>query len=161
MIIDVFEFSRRAEEASGVVAVRDLKRMEVVEQGDQLQWRLAGTTDERGRPFIDLEVAGPVHMVCQRCLQPVEIEVDVGARFLVARSDAEADAVPLDEDGYDVVVGTAAFDVTVLVEDEVILSLPLVPKHVVCPQPLGAPGGARTSESPFAVLDEMRKDRKP
>jgi len=162
MMIDAFEFARRSQEASGTVEVRDLRRLEVVPRGDRLEWDLAGSTDERGRPFLDLEVRGAVHLVCQRCLQPVRIETDLVARFLLAASEAEADAVPLEEDAFDVVVGAREFDVEGLVEDEVILWLPLVPKHERCPEPLPSTEGATLGDgkvSPFAALGKMKKER--
>jgi uncharacterized protein len=120
--------------------------------------------DERERAFINLEVEGPLHVVCQRCLQPVTLAVDVAARFLVVETEPQADAVPLDEDAYDVIVGSREFDVLELVEDEVILSLPIVPKHDQCPDVTGtdAPSAPAASEriSPFADLRKMTKQRK-
>jgi uncharacterized protein len=162
MIIDAFEFARREQEASGSVAVKDLRRLEVIEGDEILAWRVAGSMDERSRPFIDLRVTGRVHLACQRCLRPVAIEVDVAGRFLVAQNEAEADAIPLDEDHFDVVVGTREFDLLKLVEDEIILWLPIVPKHEQCPQALTdeigqGPGDRR---SPFAVLGTLKKERK-
>jgi uncharacterized protein len=163
MIIDAFEFARRAEEASGSLGLDELARIDALNRGERLDWRLVGSTDERNRPFLDLEVKGAVELVCQRCLQPVVVAVDVLARFLVATDDAEADAVPLDEDAFDVVVGNREFDVVQLIEDEVILWLPLVPKHDRCPQPPAsqtvAPLRSERS-SPFAVLGKMKKDPK-
>lgn len=160
MIIDAFEFSRKAENASGSIAIADLNRIDVAEKSGRLEWRLQGSTDEGARPFFHLEVSGPVQLTCQRCLQPVRIEVNVDARILVAGNDAEADLHPLDEDGYDVIVGSHHFDVGHLVEDEVILGLPGVPKHAHCPTLIDAKGldlGARSSASPFAALETLKK----
>ena len=74
-------------------------------------------------------------------------------------------AQQLDEEGEeDVLDSSAALDLRELIEDELILALPLVPRHDVCPQPLAqADHGADADDigsqaHPFAVLASLRRD---
>ena len=57
-------------------------------------------------------------------------------------------------------VASRQFDLQALVEDELLLAMPLVPMHGTCPQPLtGAP--AEVSEepraNPFAALAALKR----
>ena len=96
--------------------------------------------------------AGPY---CQRCLQPFStlIEVDRSFRFVPTESEAEA----LDADSEDDVLALGpSFDLIELIEDELLLAWPLVPRHERCAQP--AHRGRRCSrrESPFAALAALK-----
>ncbi len=44
-------------------------------------------------------------------------------------TEEEADEFPLDEDEVEVIVGSRQFDLVDLIEEELLLFLPLVPKH--------------------------------
>src|SRR5690606_11556798 len=86
-------------------------------------------------------------------LELVETEAELEAE------DAEEE----DPETPDRVLGATHFDLQSLVEDELILVLPYVPKHKVCPS---LPKALETAEgsdtrrpSPFSVLAELKKDR--
>jgi uncharacterized protein len=132
MIIDAFEFARKGLEASGSLAIEQLERLDVLERSGSLEWRATGSCDADGRPFLGLAVKGKLVLACQRCLEPMVHEVNVGSQLLLARDEAQAAAVPLEELEFDAVVGSERFDLGELIEDEIILSLPLVPKHDRC-----------------------------
>jgi uncharacterized protein len=98
------------------------------------------------RTCLDLE--------CQRCLQPVtcELAVDRAIRFVPTEDEAAA----LDAEGEDDVLALPPrLDLRSLVEDELLLALPLVPRHDTCPVPLEAPPADEAeaaAQNPFAVL---------
>ncbi len=71
---------------------------------------------------------------CQRCLAPYEQAFDAEVVYRVVNTEAEADEFPLDEDEVEVIVGSRQFDLVDLIEDELLLSLPVVPAHDVCPE---------------------------
>ena len=57
-----------------------------------------------------------------------------------------------------------SFDVIELLEDELLLALPLVPRHEACPQPLPMVAEpveepAEERANPFAALEALRKGR--
>jgi uncharacterized protein len=83
----------------------------------------------------------------------------VQRRFRFMRSEEEA--LRLDEDSEDdVLVLPARLDLLELLEDELILALPIVPRHEVCPTPLPMPVQAEAAEAPapnpFAALAALR-----
>jgi uncharacterized protein len=82
----------------------------------------------------------------------------VDRRFRFVRTEAEA--LKLDEVSEDdVLVLEPRLDVGTLLEDELILGLPIVPMHRACPQPLQPPQDAVLDDAaphPFAALAALR-----
>lgn len=80
-----------------------------------------------GRTTIGVRVEGTAVLECQRCLQPCEITVDELALVAIVRE--ETDEVP---GGYEPFVGMPEqLSLAALVEEQVLLALPLVPVHDV------------------------------
>jgi len=156
MIVDLFAFTRLAEQASGSVAVADLSRIDTPHRDGVLAWSARGSMRGRhGTARLDLDIDGAVTMTCQRCLQPMIEPVRIASRFLVAENEEKADALDQDDD-YDVVVGSATFDIDALVEDEVILALAVAPRHDVCPTGATDASTTAAAPSPFAALSALR-----
>jgi len=118
-----------------------------------------------GEPEIRLHLQAhtALQMSCQRCLQPVTVELDVQPSLRFVRGEQQAEA--LDEDSEeDVLALTATLDLQQLSEDELILALPLVPRHEHCPQPLpmsvgeGEIAPADDAEHAFAALASLLRD---
>ena len=110
-----------------------------------------------------LQARASVPLQCQRCLQQVLQDLNVDRRFRFVRSEEEAER--LDESSEDdVLVLGPRLDLQELLEDELILALPLVPKHDgPCPAPLPMPLDELEDEapapSPFAALAALRTGR--
>ncbi|MFJ1258680.1 DUF177 domain-containing protein [Cupriavidus sp. CuC1] len=148
--LDLFAFCRAGDAATGEVAARDLPRI-IAETAAQapasapdevFSYTLSGFVEEEanepGKPaverlFIDLAVNGRVWLDCQRCLRVYKQPIATDMCFEVVASEADADAAPMDDDELDVIVGSKRFDLLTLIEDEVLLALPVAPKHDVCP----------------------------
>ncbi|MBU6260592.1 MAG: DUF177 domain-containing protein [Burkholderiales bacterium] len=113
-----------------------------------------------GRPEVWLHLRGQatVTLECQRCLQPVDAALAVDRRFRFV-DDAD-EAARLDEESEDDVLQMPQrLDLHELLEDELILALPIVPRHAVCPQALPlAPEAAPAQDrpNPFAALAALR-----
>ncbi len=116
-----------------------------------------------GEPEVWLELQGSaeVPLECQRCLQPMKEALQVQRRFRFVRSEDEA--ARLDEASEDDVLALPArLDLQALLEDELILALPIVPRHGVCPDPLPLPAAEPLEEeapapNPFAALAALRR----
>lgn len=147
----------------------------------QVSWQLHGQWKEAAaRPAeirLSLQVQARLWLTCQRCLQPVAHDVSLHPvlRFV----EGEEEAARLDEeagDEEDVLALPRSLKVSELMEDELILALPLVPLHSVCPVPLPylessetqasthitADDSAATADkpNPFAVLAQLKKKGK-
>ncbi|WP_414648099.1 YceD family protein [Castellaniella sp.] len=132
------------------------------------EWQLDGRVDAgRGyRRWLDVRAQGVVRVVCQRCLSPFDLtlHVDTTLGLLDNAAQLEAmDALEAEGRGSDVeyLVADALLDVESLVEDELILALPVAPHHETCPDAEGGHEGPDDRDpSPFAALAQLRTQLK-
>jgi uncharacterized protein len=159
-IIDAFEFCRQREERSGELALNDLPRLaaELTDMNGALAYSLRGGFDKEGHAQLSLQVAGAVHLRCQRCLTPYQFDLDSESSLVLVADEAAADALEqkLEEEDVDVIVGSSTMDMLALIEDEALLALPVSPRHEVCPDQSALDAlKADKPESPFAVLKKL------
>jgi uncharacterized protein len=165
---------------SGQLLLSDLSRIAVDAAPDAVappdapfgaQWHAQGsqtavTGTSRVNDVMALTVSARIPLVCQRCLTPVTLEVDAERRFLFA--DDEDVAAQLDEelDDVDVLATDKALDLPALIEDEIVLALPAVPLHAVCPPEasvfldalrVGGEDSVSPEQHPFAGLAALKK----
>ncbi len=106
-----------------------------------MKYRIAGRLDDRGRPGATLSLTGQLELECQRCGAPFAFRLERDAVFRFVASEEELNAVPIDDDEEaEAIVGGHSADLVAWIEDETILSLPLVPRHDDC-KPIGVESG--------------------
>ena len=112
---------------------------------------------------LHLQAHTALDLTCQRCLQPMTVQLQVQPTLRFVRGEDRAEALDEDSDE-DVLALTPSLDLLSLVEDELILALPLVPRHGACPQPLPMSAGEQDlqdgdgGEHAFAALASLRRD---
>lgn len=161
-VIDAFEFCRLKERREGTVAVADLPRLakESADQSGAVSWSLQGGSSRQGHPQLTLVVSGAVRLMCQRCLTPFEFAIASESTLVLAPDEGSADEIDaqLADDAVEVIVGSRSFDIMQVVEDEALLTIPLSPKHEVCPDQLAASAAKDVEKtSPFAVLKNLKQ----
>lgn len=113
--------------------------------------------------WLTLQADTSVWLSCQRCLQPMAepLSLDHRIRFVRGESQAEALDAELEDD---VLALPRSLDLRELIEDELLLALPLVPRHTVCPQPLPMSVGEEAlaaddsaDKHPFAALQALKR----
>lgn len=159
-VIDVLEFARSAQQLSGSVAVASLKRLEDVLHDSEgiLQYDLHGGRDERLRPLLQIAVSGRLHLSCQRCLGLLDYPLEISDTLLVIPPGSDDGEAIADPDAPDTVEENPELDVASLVEDEVLLALPLAPRHAQaeCDSTTGTNGQDDREASPFAKLATLK-----
>jgi uncharacterized protein len=154
-VIDGLEFARAGSSLLGAWPASDFPRLrDVLHSGSgSIACELEGVPEVNGRPALRLRLSGALQLTCQRCLDALEFPVHVDATLLLAQAQAEIDAEPFDAEGPEWIVAHREMQVHSLVEDELLLALPLAPRHERC---AGAMAGPHESErSPFAGLREL------
>lgn len=143
--LDVVRFAREAASLDGSGALTgdvgaDFPRLqdEACEPGglSSLEWRVTGQqragADGAPVPWLHVEARAVLKLVCQRCLAAADVplEVDRWFRFVADEATAAAQDDACDED---VLAWEPKPDVLELVEDELLMAVPLVPMHMQCP----------------------------
>ena len=163
-VIDSLEFARAGDELRGTLSVANLKRLDDVlfDTQGRLDYELYGRRDARNRPQLEVRVSGPLHLQCQRCLGLLDYAVDIEATLLVVPRGAPLGDEIDDPEGPDVIEGDPELEVAALIEDEVLLSLPLAPRHPegFCASRLPQIQPAEGSKV-FAELAALKRPRDP
>lgn len=164
-VIDSLEFSREGRTLEGEITVAALGRLGdvVVEPVGTLHCILRGLPPGQGfdaKPGLELVVSGSLKLRCQRCLQPMDHPLRVASRLqLIAAGEPwpdedEGEDVEPDDDAWDAIEASREQSVLALVEDEVLLALPIVPRHEACEPPVAVED--EQEPSPFAVLAKLK-----
>lgn len=168
--LDVAAFARDEAVLQGQETLQVMPRLCDEQAAGSLQpgpviWHLAGRwVPQAGgadQVWLDLKALVALPMQCQRCLTPVLETVQAERSFRFVADEATAAALD-DEAEEDILVISRDFDALALVEDELILSLPLVPLHEVCPEkvPMSAVDPefevAAERPNPFGVLAGLK-----
>jgi uncharacterized protein len=148
---------RLAEEAQGLRA------------DSTVQWQALGELRPRAgaddEVWLHLQAQATVPLTCQRCMSVVEtpVEVDQWYRFVASEDIAMAED---DQSEEDLLVMEPQFNLLAVLEDELLMALPLVPMHEECPVTpklqagdIGEEGVAAEpgkKPNPFAVLAQLK-----
>lgn len=131
---------------------------------DQVAWEARGEARRAGgehQAWLLLGLRTCVKLTCQRCLGAVSVPLEIAGRFRFVEGEARAAEEDAESDE-DVLASSRNLDLHALAEDELLLALPLVPRHDACPEPLVAPApGSGEDEprepGPFAALAGLKR----
>ncbi len=170
------------ESLAGSVVVEQMPRLVEMlhERASRGEFELRFGLDDGGRACVLGRIDARLVVLCQRCLKPMDIDVERDVRLALVRGNAEAAAL---DDTYDaLLVGDEPVSLSGLLEDEIILAMPNFPRHPrgECEMPRGAVGVDHTDESgeggkdyngdtagesgeenPFSVLKSLKPRKTP
>jgi uncharacterized protein len=168
--LDVGRFAEEGAALTGHESVREHPRLMAETQGrgaaSPVAWSAVGElrNPRHVHPeiWVHLKAQAVLALTCQRCLGPVEVPIAVQRSFrFVADEGTAATQDELSEE--DVLALSRAFDLVELVEDELLMEMPLAPRHEICPEPVrlesadedfDAAGSQR--DNPFAILGKFK-----
>lgn len=152
-VIDSLAFAREGRHLVGELAVSELPRLVDVlaDAAGVLRCHLSGGRSEEGKLFLLLEVDGELRLKCQRCLEPLAFPLAIKSRMLLVPPGAPWPDEELEDDSADAIEALAEQSVASLIEEEVLLALPVAPRHESCLLPAGSDPGILAA-SPFATL---------
>ena len=167
--LDVKSFAEEAGVITGQEPVREHARLLAETQGrgaeSPVTWSAAGEVRHPShlapQVWLHLKAGANLALTCQRCLAPVEVPVAVDRSFRFV-ADEETAAAEDDRSEEDVLALGRSFDLLELVEDELLMEMPLAPHHETCPpvhvgvEDAGFEGSSARHENPFAVLGQLK-----
>lgn len=138
-------------------------------EGLTVNWTARGEfrpgADGANEVWLHLQAQTRLPLMCQRCMGPVDTDVASDRWFRFVADEVTAAALD-DEAEEDVLVLSAEFDLSTLVEDELLMALPLVPRHDACPVEVKLAvadadfeASSGVKPSPFAALASLRLDK--
>jgi uncharacterized protein len=138
--IDLDDFPRLAES----LANRDA----------ELDYTVTARLDNQRRKVVSCIIEGFVFLTCQTTLEAFRHEISIDDRLVLVDDEAQLPPIEKESDAEDYLVAGEPLDVLDLVEDAVLLALPMVPR-----KPGAEVAGAREDprQSPFAALESLKK----
>jgi uncharacterized protein len=154
-VIDGYDFAAAGATLRGTWAVGDFPRLrdKVASSAGMIDYKVEGVHDELGRAALRVTINGTLQLTCQRCLEPLDFAVRVDTTLVLARSEAEIEALPDDASEPERVVAGKEMPVGEMLEDELLLAVPYAPRHERC-EALGK-SATEGADSPFADLKSL------
>ena len=159
---------------AGFLSISDLPRVveevSTVQTGDGFNWDIQThfehSPGSEPHQIMELAIKGRLHLTCQRCLQGCAVDLDEKRRFIFLATESQADDYPLEDEEQEPLVASQQFNLLETIEDEILLSIPLIPKH---PEGFCEPHASvfgegdgdealAERENPFNVLKNMKKN---
>jgi uncharacterized protein len=146
----------------GVFRPGDLENLaeELASPEGELRYRVTARLDGARRRVVSCIINGFVFLTCQTTFEAFRHEVAVDDRLVLVGSEAELPPFEAEGDQEDFVVASTPIDVRGLVEEAVILGLPMVPRKPGV-EPAPEAGGEKPGKpSPFAALAGLKRPKR-
>jgi uncharacterized protein len=154
--IEPFRCAEARARYAGEIALGGMTEMAICppDEGEKAFFDLQFGVDDEGTRFVSTRVTAVVKVICQRCLQVMRLELEGASRLGIVASEEAANRLP---GGYEpLVVPDGTLRLRRLIEDELILNMPIAPKHRGGGCGSGIPDTAATATNrPLADLGRL------
>jgi DUF177 domain-containing protein len=159
-LIRLDRLSDKPETFTGSFAPGDLERLEDSLAGPdgELRYRITAAQDRQRRTVVSCIIEGFVFLTCQASLEAFRYDISINDRLVLVSKESELPAIEEEGDEEDYLVADGPLDIRDLVEDAVLLALPMVPRKPGLGEAPGA-GDAVTRQSPFAALASLKRKK--
>lgn len=157
--INNLDFAKRQQVLEEDIGLSEMPRLQEVLADDaqavsnsSIHFKLTGHSQHYQLPSLHLDIEANLSMACQRCLESVQVPITLHFDYVVSAEEAAA----LDgNDEVDWVEQSEAMDVCALIEDELLIALPIAPVHALQCMQLNLESGDKPN--PFSVLKALKK----
>jgi uncharacterized protein len=162
IMIDSLEFTRSAEVLRGKIATENLHRLRdyLFSADGVIEYELSGTVDPEGKLLLRLAIRGKLYLKCQRCLGELAHDVGLVSDLLLIEDEKEFPGITEENDAIDCILAETEMDVLALLEEEIILKLPISPRHESGACSVTGHAGDEVARSVFAPLAALKKSAK-
>ena len=162
IVINSLEFSRSAEVLRGKIAIANLYRLsDCLRSADgAIEYELSGAVDPEGKSLLHLVIKGKLYLKCQRCLEELEHDVDLVSDLLLIENQQDFPEITEENEEVDCILAETEMDVLALLEEEIVLNLPISPRHEPGACSVTVHAGGEATQSVFAPLAALKKSAK-
>jgi uncharacterized protein len=159
-VVDNLEFARHGAVLRGSLAIAELDRLQELLLSSQgsLHYTLSGKTGTKGESLLECGIDGKLVLRCQRCLEALEYPLHVVSTLRVVKGLTQFDEVGDEDEAVDSIPASTAMDVSALIEEEILLNLPISPLHApgACREQVGAKSVKDERTNPFGALAALK-----
>jgi uncharacterized protein len=158
--IDPARVARERSTVTGVLAVAQLPRLAdlLFDRDGAVNYAVQGDTSAKGEPVLRVHLTADLAVSCQRCLERLPVHLDIKRDLVLVAEAVGLDPLEDEEDDMDAIPSVASLDLHDLLEQEIVLSVPMAPRH-----PENAcdihPEAVKIGEpaSPFSTLARLKR----
>ena len=156
--LKLFNFAKKEISLSGLYQISDLARVSEIASNktDKININLSFYLDNDKTPCIDGIISLDIVLICQRCLEELNISLKVRFNLAFVRNEKQGEEL---DSNYEIYVTEedelATHD---LISDEILLSIPMVPTHDYdCIKDInGQEIVEEKTENPFDILKKLK-----
>ncbi|MDX1519462.1 MAG: YceD family protein [Gammaproteobacteria bacterium] len=142
----------------GQLNIGEMQRLSalVTDRQGQVDFELNFSQDADGQCYVKGHCATTISMSCQRCFQPISVDIATPTRLIVVLSIEAARDVP---EEYEPLLFTGdEIDLINMVEEEILLALPISPRHdtAECHAAEEIAELRNEKPGPFSVLKDLK-----
>ena len=165
--IDTAKFAREGASLSGALSLADMPRIakqlldssgQLFDLGGEIRYVVRGYVTDRGGPGLAIKITGSVNLRCERCLERLQYDLLLERDLVLLNGIDEFEPRDDEDDLVDIIPATPHLDLHATLEEEVMLGLPMAPRHAEgeCHVP-GEGSGGEHRPSAFAVLAKLKQ----
>ena len=159
--IDTAKFAREATELSGTFSPAQMPRVaaQLLDLNGTIRYVVRGYVTGRGGPAIAIKITGSVNLRCERCLEQLQYDLLLERDLVLLNGIDEFEPRDDEDDLVDIIPATPHLDLHATLEEEVMLGLPMAPRHVEgeCRVPGEVTSDGERQPSAFAVLAKLKQ----
>ncbi len=166
--IEPRKFAHQGISVSGQIAAEDMPRLAEVASAKDITADLSFMLGERREKLLTGRVHVRADIQCQRCLKPVDVEIECSVSLAVVWSEEKAKELPKCYEPW--IVPEDEADLYAILEEEILLNAPLVVLHkencidasLLSKGPSAGQAGDTEKTNPFQMLMQLKdKTKKP
>lgn len=159
LLLDPAHISGKPLVMEGRFLAAELERLadDLAEGGGELRYRITAVLDRQRRRTVSCIIEGFVFLTCQVSLEAFRHDISISDRLVLVDDESGLPPMEVESETEDYLVADGPLDIRDLIEDAVLLALPMMPRKpglgagaAAAPAP---PGG----DSPFAALAGLKK----
>lgn len=158
--IDPIQLAEKSAQLAGALPLKGMSRLlqACVDDVGEIRIDLQFGRDEGGG-VLELygSIGAKLHVACQRCLEPMDLTLKTDTRLLLLRAGERVDALAPEAEALTV---DGPVSLHALVEDELLLVMPMIPMHplATCPARgrVATPASPRRS-TPLSALGRLKQ----
>ena len=160
IVINAHDFVRFSRSLHGKITLSKCIRLKdyLANNRGDLIYEINGILDKKNKSILQVIIKGEINLLCQRCLGEFTYSLNLKSDLLLV--DNEKELLYLDEDeSIEGILATSDIEIIELIEDEIILSLPISPRHKEndCSEENLINSYKLEKKHPFAALLKLKK----
>lgn len=159
-LLQPLRLAKIGERFDGIIQLNEMPRVtdSLLTQDGGLHYCISFYLDEAKHCIVEISIQTKLLMTCQRCLNPAEIDINRCSKVVIVNNQTEADELITEFEP--LVIDEQQLTLLSLVEDELILAIPIAPSHSTnaCKATADIERiNAESKPNPFAILEKLKK----